>query len=209
MPATVSCRPLVYGTKFARDVCIHSRLCITGITLRNSVAQFVDRMIRAGKLEARLFGEVEADTSATGQARGVVLLSSVAAGIGYVVQGGLAGLVIGTVVALFGWYVWVSIPYIVGAKLLPMPQTSTSHGALVRTLGFASAPGLLRVLGVVPGLTGIAFLVAAVWMLMATVVAAQQALDYTSTARAGGVCVVGWLVQVLIMLPLFILFGGD
>ncbi len=184
-------------------------VCVAGIAMENSLAQFVDRMIRAGKLEARLYEEVEADTSAMGQALGVVLLSSIAAGIGYVVQGGLAGLVMGTVAALLGWYVWASITYILGAKLLPMPQTSTSHSALVRTLGFASAPGLLRVLGVLPGITGIAFLVAAVWMLMATVMAVRQALDYTSTTRAGGVCVVGWLVHVLIMLPLFVLFGGD
>ena len=184
-------------------------VCVAGIAMENSVAQFVDRMIRAGKLEARLYEEVEADTSAMGQALGVVLLSSIAAGIGYVVQGGLAGLVMGTVAALLGWYVWASITYILGAKLLPMPQTSTSHSALVRTLGFASAPGLLRVFGVLPGITGIAFLVAAVWMLMATVMAVRQALDYTSTTRAGGVCVVGWLVHVLIMLPLFVLFGGD
>ena len=140
---------------------------------------------------------------------GVVLLSSVATGIEYVVQGGLAGLVMGTVAALLGWYVWASITYIIGAKLLPMPQTSTSHRALLRTLGFASAPGLLRVLGVLPGLAGIAFLVAAVWMLMATVIAVRQALDYTSTTCAVGVCVPGWLVQVLIMLPLFLLCGGD
>ena len=184
-------------------------VCVAGIAMENSLAQFVDRMIRAGKLEARLYEEVEADTSAMGQALGVVLLSSIAAGIGYVVQGGLAGLVMGTVAALLGWYVWASITYILGAKLLPMPQTSTSHSALVRTLGFASAPGLLRVFGVLPGITGIAFLVAAVWMLMATVMAVRQALDYTSTTRAGGVCVVGWLVHVLIMLPLFVLFGGD
>jgi hypothetical protein len=177
--------------------------------MENSVAQFVDRMIRAGKLEARLYKEVEADTSALGQALGVVLLSSIAAGIGYVVQGGVAGLVMGTVAALLGWYVWASITYILGAKLLPMPQTSTSHSALLRTLGFASAPGLLRVFGVLPGITGIAFLVAAVWMLMATVMAVRQGLDYTSTTRAGGVCVVGWLVHMLIMLLLFIVVGGD
>src|SRR5262245_56471316 len=180
----------------------------SGITLENSVTQFVDRMIRAGKLEARLYEEVEADTSTRGQALGVVFLSSVAAGIGYVVQGGLAGLIMGTVVALLGWYVWASITYIIGAKLLPMPQTSTSYGALLRVQGFASAPGLLRVLGLVPGVTGVAFLVAAVWMLMAMVIAVRQALDYMSTVRALGVCVIGWLVQVFIMLPLFLLFGG-
>ena len=173
------------------------------------MAQFVDRIIRASKLEARLYEEVEADSSAMGQALGVVLLSSLAAGVGDFVQGGLAGLVMGTVAALLGWYIWAYLTYVIGAKLLPTPQTSTSHGELLRTLGFASAPGLLRVLGVVPGLTGIAFLVAAVWMLMAMVIAVRQALDYTSTTRAVGVCILGWLVQVLIMLPVFLLFGGD
>src|SRR5712691_5978829 len=98
--------------------------------MENSVAQFVDRMIRAGKLEARLYAEVEADTSAMGQALGVVLLSSIAAGIGYVVQGGGAGLVMVTVVARVGGDVWASITYVLGAKLLPMPQTSTGHSAL-------------------------------------------------------------------------------
>jgi hypothetical protein len=177
--------------------------------METSVVQFVDRMIRASKLEVGLYEEVEADTSAMGQALGVVLLSSLAAGIGDFVQGGLGALVMGTVAALLGWYAWAFITYVIGAKLFPMPQTSTSHGELLRTLGFASAPGLLRILGVVPGLAGMAFLVAAVWMLMATVIAVRQALDYTSTTRAVGVCVIGWLVQVLIMLPLFLLFGGD
>lgn len=172
------------------------------------MVQFVDRVIRASKLEARLYEEVEADTHAMGQALTVVLLSSLAAGVGDVSQGGIAGLMLGTVAALLGWYVWAYITYIIGAKLFPMPQTSTTHGELLRTLGFASAPGLLRVLALVPGLAGIAFLVAAVWMLLATVIAVRQALDYTSTTRAVGVCVLGWLVQLLIMLPLFLLFGG-
>ena len=173
------------------------------------MVQFVDRIIRASKLEVRLYEEVETDTSAMGQALGVVLLSSLAAGIGDFVQGGLAGLVMGTIAALLGWYAWAYITYIIGTKLFPLSQTSTSHGELLRTLGFASAPGLLRALGVVPGLAGTAFLVAAVWMLLATVIAVRQALDYTSTTRAVGVCVIGWLVQVLIMLPLFLLLGGD
>lgn len=177
--------------------------------METSVAQFVNRIIRASKLELRLYEEVETDPTAIRQALGIVLLSSLAAGIGNFVHGGVAGLVMGTVAALLGWYAWASITYVLGAKLFPMPETSTSHGELLRMLGFASAPGLLRALGLVPGLTGMAFLVAAVWMLMATVIAVRQALDYTSTTRAIGVCVIGWLVQLLIMLPLFVLFGGD
>jgi hypothetical protein len=171
------------------------------------MANFLERMVHAAKLKSHLYEEVEADTSAMPQAVGVVLLSSIAAGIGNVAYGGLGGLVIGAVAALLGWYVWAYLTYLIGAKLLPEPQTRTSHGELLRTLGFASAPGVLRVLGLLPGLTGTVFLVVAIWMLIAMVVAVRQALDYTSTARAIGVCVIGWLVHVLILLPLFLLFG--
>jgi hypothetical protein len=46
------------------------------------MSSFQDRMIRAAKLDVHLYEEVEADTGAMGQAMGVVVLSSVAAGVG-------------------------------------------------------------------------------------------------------------------------------
>jgi hypothetical protein len=48
----------------------------------------------------------------------------------------------------------------------------------LRTIGFSSSPGLIRVLGIIPGLTEIVFLVASIWMLVAMVIAVRQALDY-------------------------------
>src|SRR5262245_48276334 len=126
-------------------------------------------MVRAAKLETHLYEEVEADTDATSQALMVVLLSSLAAGIGASIPAGLSGLVMGGLVALLAWYVWAFFTYLLGAKLFPMSQTASSHRELVRTLGFASAPGVLRIFGAVPGLAGIAFLVAAIWMLIAAV----------------------------------------
>ena len=178
------------------------------VTVEHSVAQFANRILRASKLDPRLYTEVKADTGAMGQALGTVLLASLAAGVGSVVHGWLTGLVLWTVVALVGWYIWASLTYILGAKLLPMPQTTAGHGAFLRTLGFASAPGLLRVLGVMPGLAGVGLLIAAVWMLVATVLAVRQALDYTSMLRALAVCLPGGLVQGLLMLLLVLLFGG-
>ena len=75
---------------------------------------------------------------------------------------------------------------------------------MLRTIGFASAPGLLRVGGLVPVIGEWAIVpIANIWMLVAMVVAVRQALDYTSTLRAVGVCVVGWLVPVALTL-----FGG-
>lgn len=171
------------------------------------MADLQTRMLRAAKLDVALYEEVEADPQATGQAALVVILSSVAAGLGSVARGGLAGIVVGTLVALAGWYIWAYLTYFIGTKFLPEPQTQATVGQLLRTLGFASAPGVIRVLGLVPGLTGPVFFVAAVWMLVAMVIAVRQALDYESTLRAVGVCVLGWVIQLLAFGLLFALFG--
>ena len=163
---------------------------------------FWDRIIRAAKLDAQLYEEVEADTGAMGQAMGIVVLSSMAAGVGSVGIGGLGGILVGTIAALIGWYVWAYLTYFIGTKFLPEPQTEADLGELLRTIGFSSSPGLIRVFGIIPGLAGPLFLVTSIWMLVAMVIAVRQALDYESTSRAVGVCVIGWIVQVLILVLL-------
>jgi hypothetical protein len=167
-----------------------------------------DRMVRAAKLEAALYEEVEADRGSLGQAMGVVVLSSVCAGIGSLSRGGFNGIWMGTVAALVGWYVWAYLTYLIGTKLLPEPQTRADPGELLRTIGFASSPGVIRILGLIPGLGWVIFLAASVWMIAAMVVAVRQALDYQSTARAVGVCLIAWVVQALIVALLFSIFGG-
>ena len=164
--------------------------------------KLIDRMVRAARLDASLYEEVEADVSATSQAAIVVILSSIAAGIGSTLGFGVTGLIVATVTALIGWVVWAVIIYVVGSKLLPEPTTKTDLGEILRVLGFASAPGLIRVVGVIDALAGLAMLVAAVWMIAAMVVGVRQALDYTSTGRAVGVCFVGFLVQLAVSLLL-------
>ncbi|MEE8381287.1 MAG: hypothetical protein V3R78_05350 [Thermodesulfobacteriota bacterium] len=169
---------------------------------------FVDRMIRAAKLDVNLYEEVEADKSAMGQAMTVVVISSVAAGLGSIAKVGIGGILMGTIAALIGWYVWAYITYLIGTKILPESQTRADHGELLRTIGFSSSPGLIRVLGIIPGLFWITSFVASIWMLVAMVIAVRQALDYTGTLRAVGVCVIGWVIQAVLMMLLFSLFGG-
>lgn len=169
---------------------------------------FVDRMIRAAKLDVHLYEEVEADRRSMGQAMGVVLLSSLAGGIGFMQEAGLMGLVIGTVGSLLGWYVWALMTYLIGTKLLPEPQTHADHGELLRTIGFSSAPGLIRVFGIIPALSGFVNLLAGVWMLVAMVIAVRQALDFQSTYRAIGVCLIGWIIQAILLALLVTTMGG-
>ncbi len=158
-----------------------------------------ERMIRAAKLDAQLYEEVEADRGAMGQAAAVVILAAVAAGIGSMSQGGIGGILVLTLAALVSWYVWAFLTYMIGTKLLPESATRADLGELLRTIGFSSSPGLIRLLGVIPGLTEIVFYVAGVWMLTAMVIAVRQALDYTSTLRAVGVCLIGWIIQAILL----------
>jgi hypothetical protein len=163
---------------------------------------FVERMVGAAKLDVRVYEEIEEDPSATRQALAVVVLAAVAGGIG--VGAGIRGLVFGTIAGLLGWAVWAWLTYFIGTRLLPEPDTKADIGELLRTIGFASSPGILRVAGIVPLLGPIVIVVSAVWTLVAVVVAVRQALDYRSTGRAIGVCIIGWLVQIVI----FVVLGG-
>ena len=165
----------------------------------------VNRMIQAAKLDIHLYEEVEADKGALGQAMGVVVLSSVAGGIGGGALGGLTGVLLGTIGALIGWFIWAGLTYLIGTKILPEPQTRADLGELLRTIGFSSSPGIIRLLGLIPGITAAVFLISSIWMLVAMVIAVRQALDYHSTLRAVGVCLIGWLIQVLVLL---LILGG-
>ena len=169
-------------------------------------SQFIDRIIRASKLEASLYEEVEADKSATLQAAGVVVLSSLAAGVG-ALSLGASNFLTAPLLSLVSWYIWAYLIYFIGAKLFPEPTTQADHGQLLRTIGFSSAPGLIRVFGLTPDLMTITFIVAAIWMLVAMVVAVRQALDYQSTWRAIGVVVIAFLVQSFVLVMLLRIFG--
>ena len=169
------------------------------------MSNFTERMISAAKLDASLYEEVEADKTAMGQAMGVVVLSSLAAGIGSASMGGRNFIVV-TIAALVGWYIWAYLTYFIGTKLLAETQTKADHGELLRTIGFSSSPGLIRILGIIPGFTNLVFSVTAIWMLIAMVIAVRQALDYTSTLRALGVCFIGWIIQ-SIFVGLLLLFA--
>ena len=69
------------------------------------MSHFVNRIIRAGKLDVNLYEEVEHDKTAMGQAIGVIVLSSLAAGIGSF-EIGLKGMGINAIGAIISWYIW-------------------------------------------------------------------------------------------------------
>jgi len=170
------------------------------------MASFVDRVVGAARLDSQIYEEVEADTTATPQAMGVVVLAALASGVGAVTSGAVGA--VGTVVgALIGWVVWAALIWVIGTKLMPEPATKSDIGELLRTIGFASSPGLLLVLRIIPVIGLLVGLVVWIWQLAATVVAVRQALDYTSTGRAVVVCLIGWVINLAVVFAVALLFG--
>ena len=169
---------------------------------------FINRIVRACKLDINLYEEVEADKSATFQAALVVILSSLAAGVG-ALSLGASNFLMAPLLSLVSWYLWAYLIYFIGTKLFPEPNTKANHGELLRTIGFSSAPGLIRIFGFTPDLMSITFIAGAIWMLVAMVIAVRQALDYESTWRAIGVVVIGFLVQAIFLIMVLRIFGSS
>src|SRR5262249_50248362 len=135
--------------------------------------------------------------------------SSLAAGLGARALGGntIVNAAFFGVVSLLAWAAWAVITLEIGAHIIPEPQTRADVGELMRTLGFAAAPGILRVFGILPGVTIPAFVITSVWMQAAMIVAVRQALDYTSTARAIAVCMLGWILALTMAIGIGLAFG--
>ena len=159
----------------------------------------IKRMMGAARLDAAIYEEVESDPSATKQALTVVILVALATGIGTFGTGGPAGLVVGIVAGIGLWALWAWITYFVGTTILKTGETEANWGQLARTLGFAQSPGLLKVVGFIPVLGPWVFTIASIWQLLAMVIAIRQALDFTSTWRAVGVAMVGFIPYVLLI----------
>ena len=173
----------------------------------NSV--FVNRIIRACKLEVNLYEEVEADKSATIQAALVVILSIVAFGIGNFFTYGQMHILMPVLAALAGWICTAVLIYFVGAKLFPDKNTQSNLGELLRTIGFSYSPGLIRIFGFNQDLLAITFIGSGIWSVIAMVIAVRQALDYQSTWRAVGVVLIVALFQAYVAFKLGIMPSGD
>jgi hypothetical protein len=166
-----------------------------------------ERMVRAALLDSAVYEEVERDTGATGQAAMVVLIAAVAAGIGALLGGSVIGLVTSIVGGIVGWIVWSFLTYWIGTTIFATPQTRTSPGEMLRTIGFSHTPGILRILGFIPILGPLILFATAVWQLVAGVIAVRQAMDF-DTLRAIGTVVVGWVIVFVVQLILVLLLVG-
>jgi hypothetical protein len=170
-----------------------------------SSSSFVERVIGAIRLDPATYEEVEHDTGATWQAALVVAVAAIFSGVGS--SGGQPrGLLGGVLAAVIFWAIFALFAYVVGAYLLRGPQTSATFGEVLRALGFSYAPSLIAILGLIPGIGFLFAFIAAVWSLIASVIALRQALE-VSTGRAVAVVVVAFLAMFVVLAVIVAIFG--
>lgn len=161
------------------------------------MVRFFRRFIGALALDAGTFEDVEADRRADAQAAAVVALASIACG--FAAMGLRAaspwGFAAGLVAMLGGWVVWAVLISAIGTTMMPEPQTRSGPRELLRTLGFAAAPGVFYGFAAMQAAAPFVFVVVSAWMIAAAVLAVRQALDYKSTGRAAAVCAIAWILS--------------
>jgi hypothetical protein len=139
-------------------------------------ASLVERMKGAAFLNVDTYEEVEHDQSATAQAAAIVAGVAVARAIGASGTGAL-GAFSAAGAALIGWLVWAGIAYLVGSKVF---SAEASWGEVMRTMGFAQAPGVLWLLAFLPIVGWFLDMLLPLWIAVAAFIALRQALDLSN-----------------------------
>jgi hypothetical protein len=155
-------------------------------------------MVLAARLDSAFYESVEADTSLTREAFFVVLLAALATGAGTAVaypDATVVGFLGGVVATILAWVAWSGITLVIGTRITRGSETKSDMGEMLRVLGYAHSPQLLIVFLFIPGIGDLIALAAALWSLIAGVIAIRQSLDF-STGRAVLTAGLGWLVVV-------------
>jgi len=168
---------------------------------------FLDRFIRAARLDVALYKEVVADPLTLNQAWIPVLIYCMAASWGGFGGVGAIGTNIAMITTLIGWYIWAFFTYYAATRFFRESQTAIERldrKSVIRAMGFASAPGVFRLLGFIPGLGMVVFVGSTIWMIDSSTIAVKQALNFESPYRAAAACIIAWIISAFVQLTLFV-----
>ncbi len=169
------------------------------------------RMIRAIRLDQSLFDEVIQDPKTQGHSYWVVAILAMATGYGMFSRAGSMAVNIGLAVTFLSWYVWAFTVYYAGTRMFQAVPSRMDRKTVLRVMAFASAPGVLRILGVIPNMTLIIFLLTSAWIVLAGAMGIKLIFRLDKIGKAILLCAATWLVvlflQIFFMILMFSVFG--
>jgi hypothetical protein len=141
-----------------------------------SKRSILDRMLGAALLESDTYHEAALVPSIRTQLVLVVIISSIAAGLG-LLGAGLVGLVLGTVSGLVGWGLYAFVAFWTATKRFQVPRTAAMWNATWRTLALANSPRVFLVFTFLPEIGFLVGLAVHSWVLITTVFAVRSTTD--------------------------------
>jgi hypothetical protein len=161
-----------------------------------SIQKIIDRILRMIKLDNSVYREIAKDENATYEAGFIVIVATLLGALGAAIGAGSVGmffvrLIIGVLV---NWLLWSYVTMLVGTNLF---QGKATFWEMARTLGYASAPAVLGILGALTCLAPFIGLIALVLSLVAAVLAVRETQEL-STEKAILTCVIGWVVVLIV-----------
>lgn len=148
--------------------------------------RIINGIIRAIKLDATFYEEVEQDASYDRDSLVVVLLASLLGAIGGLIRvvmtgsfvQGILTFIVSAVLTIAGFYLWVYVAHFVGTKMF---KGTGDVGNVKRALGFSYSPQILNILGFIPCLGALVGLAAWILSIVAAVIALRQSLNQDNT----------------------------
>ena len=166
-----------------------------------------DRIMRAIRLDPTVYREIAEDEGAMSQAAIIVVIVSLLSAIGssIVADNFFVTMLVSWITAIvIGWIGWAILTYFVGTRVF---GGRSSVAEMMRVLGFASAPRLLGIFGIIPCLGWIAALIGAILAFIAGFIAVREAMEF-DTGKAILTVLISWVISFAITFAVGLLVGG-
>jgi hypothetical protein len=156
-------------------------------------------ILKAAKFDSELFKDIADGAEELTLAVIIVLVSSLAAGIGSISQVGIIGIVVGTIGAFINWALWAVMVYAAALIFSSQKENLPTAKEILIALGFASAPGIIKAGGIIPPFHSFLFILSHIWMGAVMVMALDIKCSFKKRWAAPAAVVSGWAAMALII----------
>jgi hypothetical protein len=166
-----------------------------------------DRILRAIRLDPTVYREIAEDEGAMSQAAIIVIVVSLLSAIGSSIAADnfITTMIVSWITAIvIGWIGWAILTYFVGSTLF---GGRSSIAEMMRVLGFASAPRLLGIFGIIPCLGWIAALIGAILSFIAGFIAVRESMEFDS-GKAILTVLISWVISFAITFAVGLITAG-
>ncbi|MDP6822412.1 MAG: hypothetical protein QF554_03890 [Dehalococcoidia bacterium] len=151
------------------------------------------RVVNAALLNRRTFRGIQEDPTGTAQVYILVGAAAIAAGIGTL--GDLSLVVQNVLLTVAGWLIYAHVAWFMRSYIFDTIHAEASRPNMLRVVGIAYGPGLLRAFGFFPGVGEFVFVAATIWIVVGIAVGLRSTLAFENYGPVAGIIAIGVLLN--------------